>query len=146
MLFIIIYLLLLAALLAKLELMTEGRKSGWAAHLPCWRINNWFTQLVLGKELTGYHFWLVVLFLFLFHGSFLFVNWSIKKELTLFGLFFWFFTIEDFLWFVENDYFGLKNFKQGRIFWHRRWIWGIPVSYFWAMFIGLILITAGAIK
>ena len=143
MLFIIIYLLILAALLAKLELMTEGRKAGWALRLPCWRIDNCVTRLVLGKDLTGYHFWLVILFAFMFHGAFLFTSWTLDKEFILIGLFFWFFIAEDYLWFVENDYFGVRNFRKGRIFWHRRWIGCIPVSYFWAMIIGTIFYLLG---
>jgi hypothetical protein len=140
---LVIYLIILAALLAKLELMTEGQKSGWAMRLPCWRIDNCITRLLIGKELTGYHFWLLIMFLFMFHGAFLFISWNCAKELILLGLFLWFFIAEDFFWFLENDYYGLRNFKKGRIFWHRRWILGVPVSYMWSGILGAILIYAG---
>jgi hypothetical protein len=59
---IIIYLILLAAIHSKFELMIEGKKAGWALRLPCWRINNQLTQFLCGKEITGYHVWLLILF------------------------------------------------------------------------------------
>jgi hypothetical protein len=71
MIFIIIYLILLAALHAKLELMIEGRKCGWAHNLPCWRLDNLITQFFLGKELTGYH-----LYLFLGHLNLKVLFWD----------------------------------------------------------------------
>jgi len=141
---IIFYLILLAALLAKLELQIEGKKSGWAAHLPCWKIENKFINWLLGnKPLTGYHTWLLLLFLIIFHSPYLFVNFTLKKELNILGLFCWFWIIEDFFWFLENNYFGLRNFKKGRIYWHRRWIWFLPYSYIYGMIIGTFLLLLG---
>ena len=43
---IILYLILLAAIHAKLELQIEGKKAGWALRLSCWRIDNKFTQFI----------------------------------------------------------------------------------------------------
>ena len=145
MIIIIIYLLLLAALLAKLELQIEGKKAGWALRLPCWRIHNKFTQFVLGKEITGYHAWLLITFLFLFHSPYLFIPFNLKTELITLGLFSWFWIAEDWFWFLFNSLYGLRNFKPGRIFWHKRWIWFLPVSYIWGMFIGILALLGGII-
>ena len=142
MIIIIAYLLLLALIHAKLELMAEG-KSGWGLNFPCWRINNKLINLLINKELTGYHFWMCLMFLLLFHSPFLFMTWTFKKELTALGLFFWYWVIEDFLWFVESKHYGLRNFKKGRIYWHKRWKLGLPISYWWSIIIGVILLILG---
>jgi len=145
MILIILYLIILAALHAKLELMIEGSRSGWAWSLPCWRINNKLTELIIGKELTGYHFYLLLLFLFIFHSPFMFINWSVKKELFSLGCFSFYWVVEDWFWFLENSYYGLRNFKKGRIFWHKRWICGLPVSYIFGILVGSILFTIGGV-
>lgn len=143
MLNIIIYLMILAMLLAKLELMIEGSRWGWASKLPCWRKTNKFIEFVLGKDLTGYHVWLLLMFLFIFHGGFLFIKWTSAKECTLLGLFCIFWILEDWFWFLLNDYYGLKNFKKGRIFWHRRWFLGLPHSYWGAIILsGCLFLTS----
>ena len=143
MLNLIIYLICLATLLAKLELMIEGSRWGWAHKLPCWRKSNKVIEFFLGKELTGYHFWLVSMFFFIFHGAFLFDSWTINKEFILLGTFSIFWVIEDWVWFLLNDYYGLKNFKKGRIFWHKRWFFGLPNSYWGAILIGSIFLILG---
>jgi len=143
MIIIIFYLILLAAIHAKMELMSEG-KMGWGLRFPCWTINNRIINLLINKPLTGYHFYMCLMFLLLFHSPFLFISWTIKKELTTMGLFFWYWIIEDFMWFAESKYYGLRNFKKGRIYWHRRWFLNfIPVSYAWGMIIGTILLILG---
>jgi hypothetical protein len=143
---IIIFLLLLAAIHSQLELMIEGKKSGWALCLPCWRINNKFTQFFIGKEITGYHAWLLIMFLFLFHSPYLFIKITLQHELVILGLFCWYWLAEDFFWFLENSMYGLRNFRPGRIFWHKRWIWFLPVSYVWGMIIGTVLLILGGLQ
>ena len=142
---IVLFLIILAAIHAKLEIMIES-KYGWALRLPCWRLDNWFTNLLLGKELTGYHFWMLTMFIFIFHSSFLFIDWTFKKELLLLGLYFLYWIAEDLLWFIESKYYGLRNFKKGHIFWHKRWLLGLPISYIWGIIIGTILLILGGIK
>ena len=141
---IIIYLIILALIHAKLELMIEG-KAAWAMRLPCWRIDNDLTRFLLGKEITGYHVWLLVLFLFIFHAPFLFINWSLQKEFITIGLFYWYWIVEDWFWFIESKHYGLRSFKKGRIFWHKRWFWCLPVSYWWGMIIGTIFLIIGGL-
>lgn len=138
----IFYLLLLAILHAKMELMSEG-KMGWGLKFPCWRINNRLISLLINKELTGYHFYMLLLFLLLFHSPFLFIVFTLKKELTILGLFFWYWVIEDFLWFAESKHYGLRNFKRGRIYWHKRFFIFLPVSYWESIIIGTVLLILG---
>jgi len=143
MLRIISFLLVLAALHAKLELMIEGKRAGWALRLPCWRIDNKFTQCFLGKEITGYHVWMLVMYAFIFHSPYLFIPITLSNELLILGFFCWYWIAEDWFWFLENNVFGLKNFRPGRIFWHKRWIWFLPVSYIWGMVAGTIFLLIG---
>jgi hypothetical protein len=96
----ILYIIGLAALHAQVELMVEGQRGGWAMRLPCWRIDNKFIRFFLGKELTGYHFYLLFLFLFIFHGVFLFTDWTIQKESILLGFFNFYWILEDWFWFL----------------------------------------------
>jgi len=142
MLIIIIYLIILAALHAKLEIMAEG-KMGWGANFPCWRINNRIINFLICKDLTGYHFYMCIMFLLLFHGVYLFINFTLKTESIIMGLYLWYWVIEDFLWFIESKHYGLRNFKKGRIYWHKRWKLGLPISYWWSIIAGTILLVFG---
>jgi hypothetical protein len=144
MIIIILYLLLLAAIHAKVELMTEG-KCGWGLRFPCWRINSKLIELLLGKELTGYHFYMCIMFLLLFHSPLLFMSWTLSKELTILGCYFLYWIAEDFLWFVESPYYGVQNFKKGRIYWHKRWVGVFPTSYIMGGIIGVILLILGGL-
>lgn len=139
---ILLYLLLVASLHAKLEIMIEG-KSGWARSLPCWRFNRFITKLILGKEITGYHFYLFLMFLALFHSPLLFLTWTFKTESLILGSFCIYWIIEDFLWFVENKHYTFKAFRKGKISWHKRWFLGFPVSYWISGIIGTALILLG---
>jgi hypothetical protein len=142
MIIIILFLILLAAIHAKMELMSEG-KMGWGLKFPCWRINNVFIRLLIGKELTGYHFYMCIMFLLLFHSPYLFISFTLKRELTILGLYFWYWIAEDWFWFIESKNYGLRNFKPGRIYWHKRWLGKIPVSYVIGMAIGTLLLLLG---
>jgi hypothetical protein len=145
MIIIIFYLILLAIIHAKLELMIEGKRMGWASNLPCWEISNKISNWILGnKPITGYHFWLLVMFLLLFHSPFLFIQWNPSSEYKVLGLYFLYWIIEDFFWFMENPLFRFRNFKKGKIYWHKRWIGKrIPVSYLISAIIGTLLILLG---
>jgi hypothetical protein len=142
---IILFLLVIAFIHARLELQIEGKKAGWALRLPTWRIDNRFTEFLIGKEITGYHFYLLLMFLILFHSPYLFIPFTLKTEVTLLGLFCWYWIAEDWFWFLENSMYGLRNFKPGRIFWHKRWIYFLPVSYAWGMILGTILLMIGGL-
>jgi hypothetical protein len=140
---IILYLILLASIHAKLEQMIEGKTEGWASNLPCWKIENKIIKFLFGKSLTGYHYWLFIMFLLLFHSPLLFINWSFKIESLILGFYFLYWVCEDYLWFLENFYYGIRNFKKGRISWHVRWWLKLPVSYWILGSIGTTLLLLG---
>ncbi len=141
---IILYLIILAAIHAKFEKMIEA-DAGWAKNLPCWKINNPIMQFLLSKQLTGYHFWMLIMFFLIFHSPFLFIDWSIKKELLTLGLYFWYWVIEDFLWFIESENFGLINFRKGKIDWHKRFFAGLPYSYWIGIILGSLFLLLGGL-
>ena len=139
---IIIFLILLAAIHAKMELMSEG-KMGWGLKFPCWRLNNALIRLVIGKELTGYHFYMCLMFLLLFHSPLLFISWTLSLQFQILGYYFLYWIAEDFFWFIESPHYGLRNFKKGRIYWHKRFFCFLPVSYWIGIIIGTILLLLG---
>jgi len=142
MIIIILFLILLSAIHAKMELMSEG-KMGWGLRFPCWTVNNRLIKLLINKELTGYHFYMCIMFLLLFHSPFLFIKWTLSKEFIILGAYFLYWVMEDFFWFVESPHYGLRNFKPGRIYWHKRWFLGLPYTYWESIIIGTILLLIG---
>lgn len=140
---ILIWMIVLAFFHARQEIEIEGGRGGWARHLPTFRINIFLTKLLIGKELTGYHIYMMCMFLTIFHGIFLFLNWTWQVEALTIGLLSWYFIIEDFFWFLLNPHYGIKRFKEGQISWHKRWLWGLPTSYWWGILLGLLLIIYG---
>jgi len=139
---IFIWMIILALFHALNEVQIEG-KNGWARHLPTFRINVFFYKFLGGKPLTGYHLYMLLMFITIFHGIFLFQTWDIQTECSIFGYFSLYFVIEDFLFFVVNPHYKLKNFKKGKIEWHKRWFWGCPWTYWWGMIIGTFLLLLG---
>ncbi len=116
--------------LAELEIAIEG-PDGWAATLPTWRLpdDHWLTVL-LGRPVTGYHFWLIVFVFSILHVPYLFVTptWSAELQILSFNCLFW--VLEDFLWFLRNPAYGLANFRPENIWWHKVW-WGVmPRDYY----------------
>ena len=59
-----IWMLILAYFHARQEGEIEG-KAGWARHLPTFRISTFITKLLLNKEITGYHIFLLLMFLYI---------------------------------------------------------------------------------
>ena len=142
----ILYIFLVALLHAKLETMIEGQDGGWAKKLPCWRLNVFLIKLIIGKELTGYHCYLMLLFLTLFHSPLLFIEWTLQAECFILGLFCFYWILEDWLWFVLNKHWGLKKFKKDCIPWHLRWAFGVPISYWISAILGVIFLSLGGIQ
>ena len=67
------YLFALCHILARVEIHIEG-PHGWAVNLPTWRWGpNWWLNLTNGKELTGYHVWLTLFLIGMFHLPLIFV-------------------------------------------------------------------------
>ena len=126
----IIYMIVLAVILALWEIQIEG-KNGWAGNLPCWRIRKkWIVKILGGRPLTGYHFFMITFLTFMIHLPIFFTVWSWRLECLLLGFLIGLLPIEDFLWFVLNPHYRLKNFKRGKIWWHQRW-WGPVPDFFW---------------
>jgi hypothetical protein len=138
----LLFVFIAAFVWAKLEIEIEG-KDGWAANLPTWRIENHvLLDLFLGgRPLTGYHAWaftfagLVFHFPFFWNGS-----WTWRAECHALGYCLLFWIIEDFLWFVLNPHFGWSKYKEGSIWWHKRWFLKLPLDYWVLTLMGALLI------
>ena len=127
----ILSVIVLAIVFALLEIQIEGR-NGWAADLPCWRREKGLlVRLTGGRPITGYHLWMILFVIAMFHFPFLFMDWEAGKELLILGLYCWFSLVEDFAWFVLNPHYGIRRFKKGEIWWHASWLGPVPLLYLW---------------
>lgn len=137
----IIFILVIAFLIAKLEIQIEG-KDGWAKNLPTWKINNKLTRQILGKDyhLTGYHFWaFLTIFTFMQLPFFIGVPFSLFLELKLISMLLLIAVLEDFLWFVLNPDFGIRKFNSKVVKWHK-WIGPVPVIYIFLLSTAVLII------
>jgi hypothetical protein len=126
-------LLLASFLFAKVEIQIEGG-DGWAAKLPTWRLENRLTQILYGgRPLTGYHLYVQLFVLVFCHFPFaLGLPLTARSEALVLAFMILFWIIEDFLWFVVNPRFGIRNFKASAIWWHRKaWFLIAPREYFY---------------
>jgi hypothetical protein len=142
MLKLILFLIACANVHALWEIQIESGQ-GWAKSLPCWRYNIFITKLLFGKEITGYHFWMMAMYQMAFHIPYLFINWSWKAEAITQGLFIYYFILEDILWFCWNPKYTIKKFHKHQIEWHKRWVFGLPLSYWMSAIIGGFLLLIG---
>lgn len=126
-----VFSILIAFLIAKLEINIEG-KHGWAKKLPTWRIKNKWTKIIMREyPLTGYHFYLMLTVLSFLHFPFFFgIKWNLSNEFVTLGMYFFIFLLEDFFWFILNPEFGIKKFHKDHIDWHHQWVFNIPIMYF----------------
>jgi hypothetical protein len=131
-----------AALFALVEIQIEGA-DGWAARLPTWKVDNrWTRWFYSGRPLTGYHLYIQLFVLLFVHLPFLTSlaapSWTAEARVISFMTFFW--LAEDFLWFVFNPAFGIRNFRKERIWWHARsWWWIMPRDYWIFTAVGALL-------
>jgi hypothetical protein len=134
---------LLAFLLASWEIQIEG-KDGWASKLPCWRVEKgWLVRVTGGRPITGYHFFMTLFLITMVHLPLFFTRWSWQLESLLLGFYVGMVLLEDFLWFVLNPHYGIKNFHKGGIWWHKQW-WGpIPALYWILLVVVIVLIYSG---
>jgi hypothetical protein len=145
MIFLILFLIVISLIAALAEIQIE-RKYGWAARLPCWRIQNKWTSFILDtKPLTGYHFYMWLFLFLIFHFPLLFAPWTWALEAKIAGFFALFLVLEDFLWFVFNPAFGIKKFRKSNpeLWWHKTWFWGAPIGYWPGLIIGILLLCLG---
>ncbi len=126
------FMAVLAVILAFWEIQIEG-KDGWASGLPCWRLENkWILKITGGRPFTGYHFFMTLFLLALVHLPLFFTDWSWRTEFLLIGFYVGMVFLEDFFWFALNPHFGIKNFRKGKIWWHKQW-WGPVPSLYWIL-------------
>lgn len=137
------FMVFMAIILALWEIQIEG-KDGWAAKAPCWRIEKgWIVKLMGDRPLTGYHFFMTIFLIAFVHLPIFFISWNWRLESLLIGFYLGMALIEDFLWFVLNPAYGLKNFRRGKIWWHKKW-WGpVPDYYWWFVAVAALLIYLG---
>jgi hypothetical protein len=142
---LVAFMILMALVLALWEIQIEG-KDGWAAELPCWRIETgWLIRLSGGRPITGYHLFMTVFLIAMVHLPLFFVSWSWRLESLLLGFYVGMVLIEDFFWFVLNPHYGIKSFRKGKIWWHRQW-WGpVPALYWFLLIIVIVLIYFGRV-
>jgi hypothetical protein len=139
----LVFVAVAALIFAKLEIEIEG-PHGWAEKLPTWRIEHHFLLdwLFGGRPLTGYHVWTFVFVLFSFHLPFFWTGtWSIREELHVAGGYLLFWLLEDVSWFILNPHFGWKKFTKEKVWWHKRWAFGVPVDYWVAAALALALLA-----
>ncbi len=137
----ILFILVLAFAWAKMEIQIEG-KDGWASKLPTWRVSDhWLLDLLYGsRPLTGYHVWaFVFVFLVLHMPMVAQQSWSWRWEIKVIALYNVFWVVEDFLWFVLNPHYGWSRFHKTEIWWHKRWLAGLPLDY-WVLGLGAVVV------
>ncbi len=133
------FMVFMAVILALWEIQIEG-KDGWAAKLPARRFTTkWLMKFTGGRPLTGYHICMTLFILGMLHLPLFFTPWSWRLELLLLGFYVGMLFLEDFFWFVFNPYYGIKNFRKGKIWWHKTW-WGPVPSLYYFMLVGVILL------
>ena len=141
-----LFLFTLSFILAGLEVEAEG-KYGWASKMPTWYrtsgiAGKLYGMIMGGKPLTGYHSFMFVLPLAIFHaGFFMGAPWSLAAETLAFAKYFATAVLWDFLWFVINPAYGMSNFTKESVWWHAKsyWVFGLfPADYAvgWAISLG----------
>ena len=137
------YILVLAFFFAKVEIQIEGGQ-GWAAGLPTWRVEqHWLLDIFWGgRPMTGYHAWVFSFMALVFHlPPVLMGGWSLALEARILGSLMYFWTIEDFLWFLLNPAYGWAKFTPADIPWHKHWALGVPWDYLTFSVIGFGLLV-----
>jgi hypothetical protein len=142
-----VYLFVLATVLAILEVQIEG-KHGWAKNLPTWRPKNpnFFTKLytgfLSGKDLTGYHLSMFSFVFLIFGLPYVFgLPLTLENILKTVSFYFMFCILWDFLWFVLNPHYPLKQFKKEHLdFHHKKWFFGIPTDYWGGALVSLLVL------
>ena len=129
----------LALWFALIEIEIEGAH-GWALRLPTWfrtrgPAGRIYGALSGGKPLTGYHLFMASLPLVFLHLPFGYgADWSAAAEVMVFATYMAFAIGWDYLWFILNPAYGLREFRRGRVWWYRgAWIGPLPFEYYAAV-------------
>lgn len=124
------YLFALCHILARVEIHIEGAH-GWAVNLPTWRWGpNWWLALTNGKQVTGYHVWLTLFLIGMFHLPLVFAGWSLELWAKCVSSYMLITAAWDLQWFVWNPAWGFDALRKRNVPWFQRKIAGIPVDYF----------------
>ncbi len=120
-------------LLARVEIEIEGPE-GWAKGLPTWRWGpDWWLRLTNGKEVTGYHVWLTLFLVGVFHLPIVFSGFSPELWAKCASAYLLTTAVWDLQWFAWNPAWGLAKFRATPIPWFRRKILGFPADYYAAV-------------
>lgn len=124
------FLFVLAVATALFEIQIEG-KYGWAAKLPTWRHTSAVGRWLFNRsQITGYHLYLSIMLLLLFHFPIILLGFSWMVEWTILSLYFAYSCLWDVLWFILNPAFGWKRFRAQDIWWFQKWIGPFPSDYY----------------
>jgi hypothetical protein len=120
-------------LLAKAEIEIEGGE-GWAVSLPTWRWEpEWWLNLTNGKAVTGYHVWLTLFLIAVYHLPLVFAGFSRELWAKCASSYLLTTAAWDLQWFAWNPAWGLKKFRSTPIPWFRRKLFGFPIDYYAAV-------------
>ena len=141
---------LFAFVLAAMEIESHGKKI-WADGLPTWYrvtgpISRIFAWAMDGKPLTGYHLFMFLIPLAAVHASFFpaiggMSSWTWEGELMALSLYFLLALTWDFLWYVLNPDWNLKDFRSGGVWMYKHWVLGrIPRDYVFSFLLSWVFI------
>jgi hypothetical protein len=118
--------------LARVEIHIEGAH-GWAVNLPTWRWGpKWWLNLTNGKELTGYHLWLTLFLIGMFHLPLVFAGFSRPLWAKCAAAYLLVTSVWDLQWFVWNPAWGFAALRSREVPWFRRKLAGLPLDYFFS--------------
>jgi hypothetical protein len=127
-----VYLFALCHALARVEIHIEGAH-GWAVNLPTWRWGpKWWLDLTNGKELTGYHVWLTLFLIGMFHLPLFFAGFSRALWAKCASSYMLVTGAWDMQWFVWNPAWGFARLRRGDVPWFKKKLLGLPVDYYMA--------------
>ncbi len=128
----IIFWFSLSLLFALMEVELEG-KYGWSEKSQTWyRVKGHYPKIISfllgGKPLNGYHIFMFPIVLLISHAHFFMgVEWTLVNELIALAIYFAWAPLWDYLWFVLNPHYGIKNFDKNKVWWFSKshWIFNI---------------------
>ncbi|MGA8848285.1 MAG: hypothetical protein WB564_00450 [Dehalococcoidia bacterium] len=82
-------------------------RKGLACQVSRWTPDNWLP------------FFMTLFLIAIVHLPLIFVPWSWRLESLVLGFYVGMVFLEDLLWFVLNPYYGIKNSRKGKIWWHK---------------------------
>lgn len=120
--------------------------------MPTWyKVTPWYARLygmiLNGRPLTGYHTYQFFIPFMMLHSHFvMFEHWSLSDELTAISLYMTVMALWDYLWFVLNPWYGIRNFSAKNVWWHAKskWLLNLPLDYYiaWIGSIGLAYLAS----